>query len=79
VADFSKAVGAPIIATIPYDAQNFGIAQGNGQMIFEVAPKSKAAMSISGLVQQLGGPEKPPKKEPAGGSLLQRISLLRKK
>ena len=78
-ADFSKAIGVPINVTIPYDAQSFGIAQSNGQMIFEVAPKSKAAAAISALVQQLGGPEKPVKKTPAGGSLLDRITSLRKK
>ena len=78
-ADFSKALGLPVIATIPYDSQSFGVAQSNGQMIFEVAAKSKAAAAISVLVQHLGGPEKLPKKGSAGSSLLHRISLLRKK
>lgn len=78
-ADFSKAVGVPVSAIIPYDSQSFGIAQSNGQMIFEVAARSKAAAAISGLVQQLAGPERQPKKVSAAASLLDKISQLRKK
>lgn len=79
VADFSKAMGVPISIAIPYDPQSFGVAQSNGQMIFEVAPKSKAAAGITTLVHLLGGPEKPPKKGATGSSLLERITSLRKK
>jgi pilus assembly protein CpaE len=78
-ADFSKAVGVPISGAIPFDAQNFGVAQGNGQMLMEIAPKSKAAAAISGLVQQLAPQEKQPKKSAATASLLDRIISLRKK
>lgn len=78
-ADFSKAMGVPVSAIIPYDAQSFGVAQGNGQTIFEVAPKSKAAAAISGLVQQLVRTEKPSQKNSLTASLLDKISNLRKK
>ena len=78
-ADFGKAVGVPASAIIPFDAQSFGIAQSNGQMLFEVAPKSQAADAISNLMLQLTGSEKQPKKSAAGGSLLDMISKLRKK
>ncbi len=78
-ADFSKAVGVPVSAIIPYDAASFGVAQGNGQTIFEVAPKSKAAAAISSLVQQLVRTEKPSQKTSLTASLLDKISNLRKK
>lgn len=78
-ADFSKAVGASVSTTIPYDAQSFGIAQSNGQTLFEVAPKSKPADAILGLVQQLIGQERQAKKGAERISILDRISQLRKK
>jgi pilus assembly protein CpaE len=78
-ADFSKAVGVPVSAVIPYDAQSFGVAQGNGQTIFEVAPKSKAAAAITGLVQQLARTEKPAQRNSLAASLLDKITNLRKK
>jgi pilus assembly protein CpaE len=78
-ADFSKAVGVPVSAIIPYDAQSFGVAQGNGQMIFEVAAKSRSAAAISGLVQQLVQTEKPVRKTSMTTSLLDRFAKLRKK
>jgi pilus assembly protein CpaE len=76
--DFSKAVGVPVSAVIPFDAQSFGLAQTNGQTVFEVAPKSKAAEALKGLVQQLAGPVVK-KATPASHSLLARLSKLRKK
>ncbi len=39
-ADFEKALGVTPIATIPFDAQMFGTAANNGQMIAEAQPKS---------------------------------------
>ena len=48
-AEFGKALGTEISAIIPYDAQTFGTAQSNGQMVFEVAPKSKAAEALAGV------------------------------
>ncbi len=78
VADFSKGIGTQIIATIPYDAQSFGVAQGNGQTIFEVAAKSKAAAAISGLAKQLGWPQKQPEKPAKADSFLSKLSLKRK-
>lgn len=74
-ADFSKAIGTAVSGSIPYDAQSFGVAQGNGQTLFEVAPKSKAAAALSELVQLLGWQEKQVKTAPKGGSLIDRFSL----
>lgn len=76
-ADFGKAVGVPVSTVIPFDAQSFGTAQTNGQALFEVARKSKAAEAMKGLVQHLAGPAVK-KSEPASGSLLARLSKLRK-
>lgn len=55
-AEFSKAIGLPIETVIPFDAQSFGSAQTNGQMIGEFASKSKAADAISSLSKSLAGP-----------------------
>jgi pilus assembly protein CpaE len=79
VADFSKGVGVPVSRIVPYDAQSFGVAQGNGQMILEVARKSKAASAILDLAQQLAKTEKPAGKTALASSLLNKIALLRKK
>ncbi len=79
-ADFGKAVGVDVSCIIPYDAQTFGTAQSNGQMLLEVSPKSKAAEALTGFVQILAGTDKPAKK--AGRMslpLLDKLSMLRKK
>jgi pilus assembly protein CpaE len=78
-AEFGKAVGVPVSVTVPYDALNFGLSHNNGQMLLEIAPKSKAAAALSTLVQQLWGQEKQPGKTSGSASLLSRIAQLRKK
>jgi pilus assembly protein CpaE len=60
-ADFAKALGLEPSAIIPHDPQSFGLAQGNGQMVFEVAPKAKAVEAVMGLAELLVGREKPAK------------------
>ena len=52
-ADFAKALGIEPSLIIPYDPQTFGTAASNGQMIAEVAPKSKSAEAIATLAQAL--------------------------
>ncbi len=79
-AEFGKALGIDIACVIPHDPHSFGLAQSNGQMLFEVAPKSKAVEAIAGLAQILAGAEKQVK--PARFSLspfLDKLPLLRKK
>ena len=68
-------------AIIPHDPQTFGLAQGNGQMIFEVAPKSKAAEIMTGLAEQLAGITKPSAKAQRFdlAALMQKLPLLKKK
>jgi pilus assembly protein CpaE len=59
VAEFAKALGVDPSVVIGYDPQTFGTAASNGQMLADVAPKSKAAEAIAGLAQILVGPDKP--------------------
>ncbi|HEV2557610.1 MAG TPA: AAA family ATPase [Microvirga sp.] len=40
-AEFAKAIGVDLAATVPFDAQLFGTAANNGQMIAEVQPGGK--------------------------------------
>ena len=78
--EFGKAAGADISCIIPYDAQTFGTAQSNGQMVFEVAPKSKAAEALANLSQMIAGFEKPAKTSRlAMPSIFNKLSMLRKK
>lgn len=76
--EFAKALGVEPMAIIPHDPAAFGLAQGNGQMLFEVAPKSKAAEILGGLAPAIAGHQMaaPPKSK---GSLLSRLSMLKKK
>ena len=79
-ADFAKAVGITPSFIIPHDPQTFGTAQSNGQMIFEVAPKSKTAEILGSFAQILAGNETSGKTAKSGRtSLFQKIPLLRKK
>jgi pilus assembly protein CpaE len=53
--DFSEALGAEPVASIPFDPQLFGLAANNGQMVGEVAAISKTAMAIDALAASLTG------------------------
>lgn len=79
-AEFSRVIGIDPTVIVPHDAQAFGTAASNGQMIFEVAPKSKSAEALMQLAQLLTGREPPPK--PSGFSLaplMKKLPSLRKK
>ncbi len=80
-ADFAKALGLVPSAIIPHDPQSFGLAQGNGQMLFEVAPKAKATEIIEDLANQLAGitrvAAKPQKAGLAG--FMNKLPMLKKK
>ncbi len=77
-ADFAKALGVEPMAVIPHDPAAFGLAQGNGQMLYEVAPKSKATEILASLAPAIAGHQMaaPPK---AKTSLLSKLSMLKKK
>jgi pilus assembly protein CpaE len=76
--DFAKALGVEPMAVIPHDPASFGLAQGNGQMLFEVAPKSKAAEILASIAPTIAGHQMAvaPK---AKASLLSKLSMLKKK
>jgi len=79
-ADFGKAIGIEPSAVIPHEPQAFGTAQSNGQMLFEVAPKSKAVEAIALLTQSIVGTEKPAKASRlALPPILSKLPLLGKK
>ncbi len=79
-AEFAKALGVVPTAVIPFDAQVFGTASSNGQMIAELAPKSKATDAFALIAEALVGREPPPK--PVKRSLFSfaaKLPTLRKK
>jgi pilus assembly protein CpaE len=79
-AEFAKAVGLEVACIVPHDPHSFGTAQSNGQMLFEVAPKSKAAEAMTGFAQLVAGTDKPAKASKLGlPSFLDKLPLLRKK
>jgi pilus assembly protein CpaE len=77
VADFAKAINLDPALTIAYDAQTFGTAASNGQMLAEVSAKAKSAEAVAALAQMLLGQEKPVK--PSKFSFPFTGKLLRKK
>lgn len=54
-AEFSKALGIDVLSTIPFDAQLFGTAANNGQMIAEVQAGSKATEAFTQIASALTG------------------------
>ena len=78
--DFAKALGLTPSAVVPHDPQSFGLAQGNGQMMFEVAPKAKATEVLGQLAEVLTGAHKPAKVSRFTlPSLMQKLPMLKKK
>jgi pilus assembly protein CpaE len=55
VTEFAKALEVSPIATIAFDANLFGTANNNGQMIAEVQPKAKAAEAFLDIARTLMG------------------------
>jgi pilus assembly protein CpaE len=78
-ADFAKALGTTPLAVIPHDPAAFGLAQGNGQMLFEVAPKSKASELLMGLAPMFAGQKVTAPEAKKSGGLLSKFPRLGKK
>ncbi|MEQ1783799.1 MAG: AAA family ATPase [Hyphomonadaceae bacterium] len=55
--DFGQAIGIEPTLILPFDAQLFGTAANNGQMVFDVAPESKVSQGLDQLAAQLTGKE----------------------
>lgn len=69
--DFKEVLGQSPALSIPFDADAFAMAMNNGDMLRQVAPKSKATQSIETLAKMVSGKESMTKVKAAkGGSLL---------
>lgn len=78
-ADFAKALGIDPIAVIPHDPQAFGLAQGNGQMLFEVAQKAKATEALGEIAAIVAGHQKGTAAKPKSKSFLAGLPIFAKK
>ena len=58
-ADFAKALGTEIFSSLPFDAQLFGTAANNGQMIAEVQPAGKITEAFGELAAAMAGRSEP--------------------
>jgi len=58
--DFGDALGLPPSLVLPFEPKAFGQAANHGQMIGEVAPKSKAAEGMGQLAQLIARRDPPP-------------------
>jgi pilus assembly protein CpaE len=76
-ADFAKALGVAPLAVIPHDPAAFGLAQGNGQMLFEVAPKSKAVEILASIAPKIAG-HQIAQEAPVKSSFLSKFAMKKK-
>lgn len=60
VKDFGEALGIQPSLVLPFDPKPYGQAANNGQMLAEVAPKSKAAEGLEHLARLISRREPPP-------------------
>lgn len=60
VKDFGDALGVQPSLVLPFDPKPYGQAANNGQMLAEVAPKSKAAEGLEHLARLISRREPPP-------------------
>ncbi|HEX8663044.1 MAG TPA: AAA family ATPase [Beijerinckiaceae bacterium] len=58
-ADFAKALGTEVFSSLPFDAQLFGTAANNGQMIAEVQPAGKITEAFGELAAAMTGRMEP--------------------
>jgi pilus assembly protein CpaE len=77
--DFAKALGVEPIAVVPHDPQSFGLAQGNGQMLFEVAPKAKATEALGEIAAIVAGHQKGTAAKAKSKSFLASLPIFAKK
>ena len=65
VKDFGEALGVQPSLVLPFDPKPYGLAANNGQMLAEVAPKSKAAEGIEHLARLISRRDPPPVQRPS--------------
>jgi pilus assembly protein CpaE len=75
--EFAKAIESPPIASIPFDAQMFGSAANNGQMIAEISANHRTTEMFLQIAQRLTG--RGETKKPRGSFLSPLIEKLRAK
>ena len=78
-AEFGKALGIEPSLIIAHDPHTFGTASSNGQMLSDVAPKSKTAEMLTSFAQIIAGNEVPGKAGKAERKSLFKFPSLRKK
>ena len=72
VKEFAKALQIEPALVLPFDPKLFGKAANNGQMIFEVNPKAKAAEGLTQFAQRLSRRDAPAP-APKSGSLFDKL------
>lgn len=79
IKDFEAALDLRATAVIEFDAETFGQAANNGQMIEEASNKAKAIQHFRDIAMTLTGRREPKaeKKKSSGVSLLERLKLKR--
>lgn len=75
VSDFCDGINLQSVATIPFNAQLFGAAANNGQMIAEAEPTSVVADSFSHIAHVVTGRDEPVREKP--GMLAQLMESVR--
>jgi len=75
--DFASAIGLDPVAVIPFDAQLFGTASNNGQMVAETSSSAKPAEIFVEIAKHLLGKTEPRKAR--GGPLAPILARLRRK
>ena len=63
--DFCAALGLAPCLSLPFEPKAFGQAANHGQMITEVAPRSKAAEGLAQLAQLIARRDPPPAQKPS--------------
>jgi pilus assembly protein CpaE len=63
--DFTEALGAAPIASLPFDPGLFGMAANNGQMVGEMQPTNKVALELDAIAASLTGRRAPEVKKSA--------------
>lgn len=76
VAEFAKAVGIEPTIVLNHDANLFGTANSNGQMIFEISAKSPSAQNLAALAEKLAGRDQGVKKAAGKFSILPILNKL---
>jgi pilus assembly protein CpaE len=73
-AEFAKALGMDLAAVIPFDAQLFGTAANNGQMVAEVRPGGKVNDLFVELAASITGRPEPRRRAGLFGPIISKFT-----